>query len=73
MYMLIHYKFHNQHVALWLLLFAFLTFMVSAGLAYLYQITIQKVSYRAAEHLCDSAREYVLRKNKKDEPLFKDE
>ena len=49
LYMLIHDRFHNQHVALWFLLFAFGTFVVSAILAYLYQNSIQKITYRAAD------------------------
>ena len=56
LYMLIHNRFHNQHVALWFLLAAFLTFVVSAVLAYFYQQTLQKVVYRIADRFEERIR-----------------
>lgn len=52
LYMLIHDTFRQEHVALWLLLFAFLTFVVSAALAFVYKNTIQRLVWRAADRIC---------------------
>lgn len=45
-----------HHVALLLLLFAFLTFVVSIVAAFIYQRTIQKLVYRAADHFGDAIK-----------------
>ena len=56
LYVLIHDQFHNQHVAWWLLLAALLTFVSSALLAFLYQITIQKYTYHAVDYFSEIAK-----------------
>ncbi len=63
LYVLIHDRFHQEHVALWLLLFAVLTFVVSAGLAFLYQCTIQRTAYAAADRSCQAVQQAWLQKH----------
>lgn len=62
-YIYIHNVFHNEHI-LWLLLFfAFLTFIISFVLAFLYQISIQRFSNLVAEKLFSLLNSILLRKN----------
>lgn len=53
-YEFIYHELHNEHVAFWLAVFALLTFIVSAAVAFLYQISIQKVAYRVSDKVCDA-------------------
>lgn len=55
-YELIYNRFHQEHVSSLLFLFAILTFVVSAALAFLYQVSIQKLAYRLVDTVCNTIK-----------------
>ncbi len=63
LYEFIFNRFHNERVSLWLLLFALLTFIGSVAAAYLYQISIQRLTYKAADKVYDRVRSKLLQKS----------
>lgn len=55
-YQYIYSGFHHEHVSSLLLFIAVLTFVVSAVLGFLYQVSIQKLIYQAVEKACEAIK-----------------
>ena len=56
-------RFHSEQVALWLFIFAALTFAVSTGAAFVYQITIQRATYHIADIAYGKIKRVLLREH----------
>ena len=64
-YLYINHVFHNEHVSSLLIFFAFLTFIVSIALAFLYQISIQRIAYRFVDRSCNMINKLFAHKASK--------